>query len=192
MANPHQRRQQQQWSPLSSSAPHAQWHRIPPLSALDLIPGLTFYFPPRQMERMRAAYRCAWQAEPYTYPTFQHFVLARVTAGLAERCLSLLPGTPNVNPQIAGEFLAVQLREAARQLRIDQRTLLYWFVVPEEARREQRVQALRSLCGRSMTTRWGRRGCTSSLVGLAAVGLLLCGLLSFAEAAAALLLHSPH
>jgi hypothetical protein len=183
---------QQQWRQLPCPAARAQWREDPPPEALNVLPGLTFYFPPRQMARMRAAYTRARKADPRAFPTFQHFVLTRVTAGLAERCVSLAPGTESRSAQTAGGFPAAQLELAARQLGVDQMTLLYWLVVPEDARREQRWQAIQALFAHSMSAHWGRRGCTSSLVGLGAVGLLLCCLLSFAEAIAAFLVQHPH
>jgi hypothetical protein len=141
---------------------------------------------------MRAAYSRARKADPCAYPTFHHFVLARVTSGLAERCLTLAPITESWSTQTAGEFLATQLELAARQLGVDQKTLLYWLVVPEGARRQQHWQAIQAFYSRTVSARWGRRGCTSSLVGLGAAGVLLCCLLSFAEAIAAFLVRHPH
>ncbi len=174
------------------SVGQARWRAEPLPDALDLLPGMTFYFPPQQMRRLHAAYTRARKGNPRAYPTFQHFVLARVSQGLAERCISLALGTASQSPQTAGAFLATQLQQAARQLGIDQQTLLYGLVVPEDARREQRWRSMRALCARSVSARWGRRGCTSSLVGLGALGLLLCALLSVVEAIAALLVHHPH
>ena len=184
-------RPRRQWEPLPPSGAQPQWREEPHSDALDLLPGMTFYFPPRQIGRMRAAYTRERKANPRTYPTFQHFVLAQVTAGLAERCISLAPGTASQSPPAAGAFLATQLQLAARQLGIDQRTLLYGLVVPEDARREQRWQAVRAFFARTVSARWGRRGCTSSLAGLGALGLLLCCLLSVVEAIAAFLVHHP-
>ncbi len=185
-------RPRRQWEPLPPSTAQPQWREDSHPVALDLLPGMTFYFPPRQIARMRAAYSRARKANPRACPTFQHFVLAQVSQGLAERCISLAPGTTSQSSQAAGAFLATQLQLAARQLGVDQQTLLYWLVVPEDARREQRWQAVRTFFARTVSARWGRRGCTSSLVGLAALGLLLCGLLSVVEAIAALLVHHPH
>ena len=209
MANQHQRRRPwQHWPPPRTPAAQAhqahqahqgQWHKDPLPEALDLLPGITFYFPSRQMRRMRSAYTRARRADPGAYPTFQHFVLAQVSQGLADRCISLAPGTPGTDSQgapAAGVFLAAQLQLAAHQLGIDQQTLLYALVAPEDARREQRWQALRAFCAwsgaGSMSVRWGRRGCTASLVGLGALGLLLCCLLSVVEAIAAFLVQHPH
>ena len=183
---------QRPWRQLPHTAAHAQWHEDPPSEVLSVLPGITFYFPPQQMARMRAAYTRARRADPRAYPTFQHFVLARITTGLAERCISLAPGIESQRAQTAAEFLATQLQVAARQLGVDQKTLLYWLVVPEDARREQHRQIIRAFLARGVSARWGHRGCTSSLVGLGAVGLLLCCLLSVAEAIAAFLVQHPH
>jgi hypothetical protein len=177
-------------------AQQGQWHADPGIEALDLLPGITFYFPPRQMRRMRAAYTRARRSDPGTYSTFHHFVLTRVSQGLADRCISLAPGTDTQGAPTAGAFLAMQLQLAARQLGVDQQTLLYGLVAPEDALHEQRWQALRAWCAgssaRSVSARWGRRGCTASLVGLGALGLLLCCLLGVVEAIAALLVQHPH
>lgn len=183
---------QRPWRQLPRPATGAQWREDPPPEALNVLPGITFYYPPKQMARMRAAYTRARKADPRAYPTFQHFVLARVTTGLAERCISLAPAIESQRAQTAGDFLANQLHLAARQLGVDQKTLLYWLVVPQDARYEQWWQAIQAFLARSVSARWGRRGCTSSLVGLGAVGILLCCLLSFAEAIAAFLVQHPH
>ena len=177
---------------LAHHAHQGQWHADLHPEALDLLPGITYYFPPHQMRRLRAAYTRERQADPHASPTFQHFVLAQVSQGLADRCISLASGTDGEGLQAAGAFLATQLQLAARQLGTDQKTLLYALVVPEDARREQRWHSLRALCMRTVSARWGRRGCATSLVGLGALGLLVCGLLSVVEALAALLVHHPH
>jgi hypothetical protein len=169
----------------------AQWRAVPPPGRLNVLPGLTLYFPPRQMAHMRATYTRARKADPHAYPDFQYFVLARVTAGLAERCILLAPAPDLRGPQMAGEFLATQLQMAACQVGVHPQTLIYALVAPDAARREQRWQAVQAFCARGISARWGRRGCATSLVGLGAVGLVICGLLGFAEAVAALLLHHP-
>ena len=180
------------WRQLPGPAGDAQWREAPPPEALKMLPGLTFYFPARQMARMRAAYTCARTADPRAFPTFDHCVLVRVTTGLAERCLVLAPGYESQTPQLASEFLARQLQVAAHQLGVDQRTLLYWLIVPQDARREHRWQIIKAFCMRNVSARWGRRGCATPLIGLGALGILLCCLLSFAEAIAAFLVQHPH
>ena len=183
---------QRSWHRLPRPAADTRWRDESPQAAFTVLPGLTFYFPTRHMARMRAAYTRARKVDPDTYPTFHHFVLLRVTTGLAERCLVLAPNLDNRSPQLADEFLATQLQEAARQLGVDGRTLLYWLIMPQDARREQRWQTIKAVCMRSVSARWGRRGCATPLIGLGAVGILLCCLLSFAEAIAAFLVQHPH
>lgn len=183
---------QRPWRQLPRPAAGAQWREDPSPEALNVLPGITFYYPPKQMARMRRAYTRARKADPRAYPTFQQFVLVRVTTGLAERCISLAPGIESHSAQAAGVFLATQLQVAAHQLDIDQKALLYWLVVPQDARHARRCQAIQAFLARGVSAHWGRRGCTSSLVGLGAVGLLLCCLLSVAEAIAAFLVQHPH